>query len=334
LEISNVSEQNAEQTSGDPASVNAAPAVPNSTDTQSEPTASEPTAFDQSPVAEIAPVDSPDLLAGEAAASVETQKKADATTPDAPTAEAAADLPSKLILMSPGEDKSGRGSNGRKPEPKSRQARSGMRRVSAVAAVAVLAAVTGALGGALATGGLSHVLANDSDRNDKRALEASVARIEADMVALKAGLEHTSKITAAQVSKTGERIDKLEKAQAEPAARIAKLSEAVEKLRATPAIAPVPVSVPLPPSKDVTGSVAPVAAATPATPKAEIAKLPKVDGWSLRDVANGGALIQGRLGIFEVYAGDAVPGLGRVDAIRRQDGRWVVVTSKGLIVAR
>jgi hypothetical protein len=27
-------------------------------------------------------------------------------------------------------------------------------------------------------------------------------------------------------------------------------------------------------------------------------------------------------------------GLGRVDAIRRRDGRWVVVTTKGLIVAR
>jgi hypothetical protein len=38
--------------------------------------------------------------------------------------------------------------------------------------------------------------------------------------------------------------------------------------------------------------------------------------------------------VYEVYAGDAVPGLGRVDAIRKQDGRWVVVTSKGLIVAR
>jgi len=29
-----------------------------------------------------------------------------------------------------------------------------------------------------------------------------------------------------------------------------------------------------------------------------------------------------------------VPGLGRIDAIRRQDGRWVVVTAKGLIVGR
>ena len=34
------------------------------------------------------------------------------------------------------------------------------------------------------------------------------------------------------------------------------------------------------------------------------------------------------------FAGDPVPGLGRIDAIRKQDGRWVVVTSKGLIVAR
>ena len=54
----------------------------------------------------------------------------------------------------------------------------------------------------------------------------------------------------------------------------------------------------------------------------------------LRDVGNGGALIEGRQGIYEVYAGDPVPGLGRVDAIREQDGHWVVVTSKGLIVAR
>jgi hypothetical protein len=68
--------------------------------------------------------------------------------------------------------------------------------------------------------------------------------------------------------------------------------------------------------------------------KAEVTRLPTVEGWVLRDVANGVALIQGRPGMFEVYAGDPVPGLGRVDAIRRQDGRWVVVTSKGLIVAR
>ena len=72
----------------------------------------------------------------------------------------------------------------------------------------------------------------------------------------------------------------------------------------------------------------------PAAPKVEVGRLPTVEGWVLRDVSNGGALIEGRGGLYEVYAGDPIPGIGRVDAIRRQDGRWVVVTSKGLIVAR
>ena len=38
--------------------------------------------------------------------------------------------------------------------------------------------------------------------------------------------------------------------------------------------------------------------------------------------------------VLAADSGDPVPGAGRVDAIRRQDGRWVVVTSKGLIVGR
>ena len=96
------------------------------------------------------------------------------------------------------------------------------------------------------------------------------------------------------------------------------------------AAAPSPVA-----AKDVTASITPPAAAAPADgPKAEVARLPTVEGWVLRDVARGVALIESRRGIYEVYAGDLVPGAGRVDAIRRQDGRWVVVTSKGLIVAR
>jgi len=105
----------------------------------------------------------------------------------------------------------------------------------------------------------------------------------------------------------------------------------VDKLRpATPA-APAPVAAVPAPAKEVTGSVSPPA---PAAPKVEVGRLPTVEGWVLRDVDHGGALIEGRYGMYEVYAGDPVPGLGRIDAIRRQDGRWVVVTSRGLIVAR
>ena len=81
-------------------------------------------------------------------------------------------------------------------------------------------------------------------------------------------------------------------------------------------------------------SVVSTPAAPPSPPKPEVARLPTVEGWTLRDVSRGGALIEGRKGLYEVYAGDPGPGLGRVDAIRKQDGRWVVVTTKGLVVAR
>jgi hypothetical protein len=53
----------------------------------------------------------------------------------------------------------------------------------------------------------------------------------------------------------------------------------------------------------------------------------------LQEVYRGVALIQGgRFGMMEVEAGDVVPGLGRIEAIRKQDGRWVVVTPRGLIM--
>ena len=253
--------------------------------------------------------------------------KVEAAKPDAPR------MPGKMMIMSPGE----RVGADAKVEAASGEGSSGKRRMSAMAAVVALATVAGALGGALATAGFGHLMSGEtaSAVANTGALEASIARIDADIVALKAGVEHTSKVATGQFNKTSDRLDKVEKAQAEPAAKLAKLSEAVDKLRAAPAPAPVAAAAPAP-AKEVTGSVsqpAAVAAAAPAAvpPKPDVGRLPRVEGWVLRDVANGGALIEGRQGVFEVYAGDPVPGLGRVDAIRKQDGKWVVVTSRGLI---
>lgn len=217
------------------------------------------------------------------------------------------------------------------------------RRLSAMAAVVAIAASVGAISGALATAGMMHFAAPAAapvQVADTSALDASVARIDADLVALKANVEHSSKTGLSQFNRANDRLDKLEKAQAEPMAKLAKLSETVDKLRATPPAAPAQAAAAAP--KETTGSIAPAQIATaaaapapvPAAPKTEVGRLPTLEGWRLRDVANGGALIEGRDGLYEVYAGDPIPGVGRVDAIRRQDGRWVVVTSKGLIVAR
>jgi hypothetical protein len=253
--------------------------------------------------------------------------------------------PGKVIVMSRGDRAwSDRGIHA-EPEAAEHQNVSGKRRIAAIAAVVALAAVTGALGGAFATATFMHGGGDVATNGSQTSLEASLSRIDADIQALKTGLDHTSKLGMNQFNKTSERLDKVERAQAEPAARIARLSEAVDKLRAAPAAVPVAAAAAPAASapKDTTGSIVPTpaqqAAAAPAAPKAadvktEVGRLPTVDDWVLRDVAYGGALIYGRRGSYEVYAGDMIPGLGRVDAIRRQDGRWVVVTSRGLIVAR
>jgi len=326
-----VNEQQAEQTTAEPGSLNAGSAAPISSDAQNEAVAAS--------IQASAPIDAPNLVPEQDSA-VEPAK-ADAAKADAPKVEApktgapkadAPRTPGKLMIMSSDDRVWGnQDDSGPEPESESAQGMFGKRRLAALAAVVALAVAAGALGGALATASLSRSAGDDTATSGNRALEASVARIDADVLALKASVEHTSKMGMAQFNKTSDRLDKLEKAQLEPAARLAKLSEAVDKLRAAPPAAPVPVAAAPVAPKEVTGSISPPAVAAP---KVEVARLPTVEGWLLRDVANGGALIEGRLGIFEVYAGDPVPGLGRVDAIRRQDGRWVVVTSKGLIVAR
>jgi hypothetical protein len=321
-----VSEQNAEQTSGEPGSLSAGPAVPNLPDAQSQPVA--PSV--QESVKETSDAGSPDLVPELGAADA---PKANAPKAEAPKADAPR-TPGKIMIMSSG-DRAWEG-NGAGPEAESGQGQGmfGKRRLSAMAAVVALAAAAGALGGALATAGLTHFVGDDATSAGNRAFEASVARIDADILALRAGLEHASKLGMSQFNKTSDRLDKVEKAQAEPAAKLAKLSEAVDRLRAAPQAVPVPVAAAPVAAKEVTGSIAPPAATPAVAPKVEVARLPTVEGWVLRDVANGGALIEGRQGMYEVYAGDPVPGLGKVDAIRRQDGRWVVVTTKGLVVAR
>ncbi len=241
-------------------------------------------------------------------------------------------FPGKVMIMSPGD----RAGMGAKSEAAA-EAPSGKRRIGAMAAVVALATVAGALGGALATAGVGKLMAGDSTSASAKesALEATVARIDADIAALKTSLEQTTRTGATQFSKTSDRLDKVEKAQVEPAAKLARLGEAVDKLRTAQASATSAQAKDVTVTGSIPQQVAAAAAPAPAAPpKPEVARMPTVEGWVLRDVANGSALIEGRRGMYEVFAGDPVPGLGRIDAIRKQDGRWVVVTSKGLIVAR
>jgi hypothetical protein len=357
-EILHVSEFKAEQSGDEPGSLGAGTGVPASSDASNDliaatlqevaaiaspriapdheaprddPPKEDPPKADV-PIADTSKVDPPKAEMPKAEPFKVELFKAEGASADAPgndTGRAEAlRMPRELLIMSPGE-REGESRTGKPKQEAAANNGAGKRRFAAMAAMLV-GAVAGAAGGALATVGLMHftqTAAATSPRSPDAALAASVARIDADITALKAGLDQTSKASLSQFNKTSERLDRIEKAQAEPVAKLARLSEAVDKLRAAPAAA-----------KETTGSVSPPAGAQalpmPQAPKTEVGRLPTVDGWVLREVGHGSALIESRQGLFEVYAGDPVPGLGRVDAIRRQDGRWVVVTSRGLIVQR
>ncbi len=362
-----MSEQEAEQIHGDPGSVGAGSTVPHSSATAGEASAAAALALS---VLE-SPAVAPDRETTRVDALRETTR-VDALKADAPKAELRAD-PAKagaprgqarVLIMSPSDrawhDHSAevKVESAPKLESETRASaapKSGSKLESrpkhgflATAAMLAFATIAGAIGGALATTGLTHVADAAATAPGNGALEASIARIDSDILALKSGLEHTTKTSVTQFNKTTDRLDKIEKAQAEPNAKLAKLTEAVDKLRPTPAAAApapaAPATTAAAPAaqKEVTGSVTPqaVAAATPAPsaspapaapPKPEVARLPTVEGWTLAEVGYGGALIRGRRGTYEVYAGDYIPGVGRIDAIRKQGGQWVVVTSKGLI---
>jgi hypothetical protein len=57
-----------------------------------------------------------------------------------------------------------------------------------------------------------------------------------------------------------------------------------------------------------------------------------VDGWVLREVYDGAALVENRnRRLYEVMPGGILPGVGRIEGIERRGARWVVVTDKGFI---
>ena len=56
-----------------------------------------------------------------------------------------------------------------------------------------------------------------------------------------------------------------------------------------------------------------------------------IEGWTLRDVMNGTAVLEGPNGTWRVTRGDTVPGVGRIESIFRWGNRLMVATSSGLI---
>ncbi|HWG04190.1 MAG TPA: hypothetical protein VG271_04165 [Beijerinckiaceae bacterium] len=148
----------------------------------------------------------------------------------------------------------------------------------------------------------------DATRGEVDGLKTDLQSAQGDLTASKAAM--------AKLDKLAERIDRLEHQISSPVP--------TGSIVVPPAPAPVPLP-PAPPAKD------PHSAAAKDT-KASIDK-PKIppNGYVLRDVQGGVATVEDQNGAHLVVPGEMLAGVGRVEAIERHGGRWVVVTTDGLI---
>lgn len=205
------------------------------------------------------------------------------------------------------------------------------RRYAAIAASVAIALALGGLIGSASTYTLTAAAPKADPADPNRALQVALTQVTKDVAALKTSIETSNKSASTQMAKLSERFDRSEKAQAEPAARIAALTESVARIEKRLAAAPANTTPNAAVSRDITGSIPErTAAAAPAKDQSKPAPL---QGWVLREVYRGRALVENRNELYEVTPGADLPGAGKVQTITRQDGRWVVTTQKGLIVS-
>jgi hypothetical protein len=179
------------------------------------------------------------------------------------------------------------------------------RRRAALAATIMLAAGFGAAIGAVANRAPQQVpqppQRDAAMVEQNQALQRSVAKLNKDIVTLKSNLDSATRDSKTQIAKATETLTE-------------RIDRAVE----------------------TTGSIGKPATTPAATEKAEAAPMPTprpaiVQGWSVREAPNGRVFVENRGELYRVVPGVPLPGLGRVESIRREGMNLVVVTSKGLI---
>ena len=218
-------------------------------------------------------------------------------------------------------------------------------RLALVAALMAIAASFGAVGGSVGVAKFGPIFASapppvapvtkDNVAEEVKALKDTVAQLRQttkslsdNLAALKSTVATSNTAQNTQISKVSDALDRVEKAQADQRKTAAAAATVAPAHMASTTQATAATS-------DVTGSVKqqqPVPMVLGEPP--QNLKPPVVPGWVLRRVYDGAALIEGRDGIIEVETGTITPGLGRIEGIKRQDGRWVVVTSRGLVIGR
>ena len=184
---------------------------------------------------------------------------------------------------------------------------------AALAATAALGSFAGSLTGSGVTQFWPRVAPSSSS---VAASEAQSSNVElAALSALKTYVEGASRNADHQFATLADRLDRIERTQAEPNVKLARIAEAVDRLEKQRKSA----------ASEITGTVP----NTSAPVKAKI-----LPNWILHGVRGRHALVENSDGdLFEITDDSTLPGVGRVEGVKRQDGQWVVVTARGLITS-
>ncbi len=148
--------------------------------------------------------------------------------------------------------------------------------------------------------------------------------LKAEVERLRVSVERRQAELASKLTQVIERVERMEQPKADrSAATVPQKPEQVAALSPT---------VPAPPTQ----RSAPGADAKPMSPPPPEVRREQtvIKQWTVREVLNGMALVEGPRGLIGVSPGQTVPGVGRVESIIRQGNRWVVATSNGVIMGR
>jgi hypothetical protein len=185
------------------------------------------------------------------------------------------------------------------------------KRYALLAASVAIAAAFGAVVGAAATGGFSKAPAIDiAAMQENKATQQSVAHLTKEIASLKASLDAANKAAHSQIAKLSDRLSR----------ETADITGSITPPQTVPPVpqATAPLPAPRPPQ------------AAETLPPARLSIVPD---WSIRETRDGYVYVQGHGDVYQVVPGAPLPGLGPVEQIKRQDGRWLVVTPKGIIVS-
>jgi hypothetical protein len=165
---------------------------------------------------------------------------------------------------------------------------------------------------------------------------AEESRRSADRVA--STMESNTHQLETRLTDLAERLDRVERggpiAAGAVLAKLDQVSERLGRVEQAAAVALRPAPPPAPPTSATPAARTTGSVEAPRLASQGLSEARNIPNWVVREVVGGKAILQGPRGVLRVSRGDLVPGVGRVESIERQGGRWIVGTKNGVIGAR